>query len=694
MKILLLYPPDRAFPAVPYASLPALAPCLKQAGHDVVLRDVNLEVFYALLKEETLLRYYGMRTQRRRILEAKIALNSQEADEYNALIRSLAIPKDVLKSAVSAIRVMRSAKDFYDPERFNKAWDDLRGGMRFFYGPNPVPSPNYPDLIGRLFKELERTKIDPVADVYRQSLVADLLCEKPDLIGVSIPFITSYYEAMKLVKHIRAQAPGIPIVIGGSLIDTYCDPMLTDPRLYELFDYGMVGECEEALARLATVLQNGESLESVPNLFWRAADGTVKHTEKKSVENLDTLPTPDFSGLPLDKYISPEPIASFQTSRGCYYGKCTFCSLSFRDNFRLRDPKLVVKDMTDINARTGIKTFLLWDSLSPPKTLRHIAEEISQRKLEFHWFAETKFEKTYMKKEFVQALGNGGCRFLQFGMESASERVLDLIEKGNKMDDVDIMLDNMAVAGIGVSVTWFIGFPTETEEEADYSYDFIQRRRHKITLSSYTGTYNLLPDQPLFYDQDRYNINIHQNNDGGYEFTYKDGSAPFDSAERNHAFLVRGDAELLKHGAYILYSAYCPEKIEKLWGFHRMGPVVREVKNLCGAQVQRTPETHITPFGRDPIKDFNAPPSPVKLVYQSMTGEVFRLLGTEMKVLNAADKPVTVRELADNLGFEPVELERILTRLVNRGLLKLTVANTDAETLKQLGFAETRLCSS
>jgi hypothetical protein len=196
-------------------------------------------------------------------------------------------------------------------------------------------------------------------------------------------------------------------------------------------------------------------------------------------------------------------------------------------------------------------------------------------------------------------------------------------------------------------------------------------------LSAYTGIYDLLPDQPLFSDHERYNINIHRNGDGGYGFTYKDGSAPFNRAERNYAFLARGDADLLKHGAYILYSTYCPEKIEKLRGSHRMGPVLREVKNLYDAQAQRTPETHITPFGRDPIKDFNAPPSPVQMVYHSMTGEIFRLLGTEMKTLNAADEPVTIRYLAETLGFERVELERILARMVNRGFLKLTPMNGD-----------------
>ncbi|MEC7641595.1 MAG: radical SAM protein [Nitrospinota bacterium] len=678
MKILLIYPPDRAFPAVPYSSLPALAPCLKQAGHDVILRDASLDVFYSLMQEEKLLHYFQVYTERLQTLEGKNALNSEEAEEYKSLSKILSIPRQALERVTPSIRIMQS-DDFYIPERFTRAWDDLRSAMRFYYGPNPIGSPNFPDLVDQLFKALKPRTIDPIADIYDNGYIDQLLQEKPDMIGISIPFIVSYFEAMRLAKQIRVRAPHIPLVIGGSLIDTYKEEMATDPRLYQLFDYAMVGEGEEAICKLAAALENGGGLDQVPNLYYQSANGTVKHNEKQSVEDLNMLPPPDFTGLPLEKYLSPEPIASFQTSRGCYYGKCTFCSLSFRDNFRLRDPHLVVKDMIDIHSRTGIKMFLLWDSLSPPKTLRAVAQEIKEKDLGFHWFAETKFEKTYLNREFLQNLGEGGCRFLQFGMESASERILDLIDKGNKNAEIDIMLDNMAAAGIGTSLTWFIGFPTETEEEADYSYDFIDTRRNKVTLSAYTGTYNLLPDQPLFYDQDHYQIKIHRNADGGYYFTYQDGSSPYDRTERDHAFLARGDAELLKHGAYILYSTYHQERIHRLSGVYRMGPLARDVANLREAEVQRTPETHTTAFARDTIKDFSAPPSPIKLVYQSMTGEVFRLLGKEMKVLQTATEPIPVSELRQTLGMGWPELEKIINTLTNRGLLKFLVKNDNLQ---------------
>ncbi|MFQ5671498.1 MAG: B12-binding domain-containing radical SAM protein [Nitrospinales bacterium] len=674
MKVLLIYPPDRGLPSAPYASLPVLGAALKQGGHEVVLRDINLEVFHALVREETALHYREAFAGRLRDLETRLSLNPREAEEYSALTQILSIPEQALGNTSSAIRVMQSPGDFYNPEKFNRAHDDLADAIRFYYGLNPLESAELPNLVDRLFAALDDRPVDPVADIYRQKIVADILREQPGLIGLSIPFMISYYETMKLIKHIREQAPAIPIVIGGVMLENRIDPLATDPRLYQLFDYVIVGEGDLALCELAAALETGGDLDSVSNLCYRSSDGTVKHTEKKSVENLNDLPSPDFTELPLEKYLSPEPVASFQTSRGCYYGKCTFCSLSFRDNFRLRDPRLVVEDMIHVHEVTGIKMFLLWDSLSPPRTLKYIAREIREKNLGFHWFAETKFEKVFLKPEFAKKLYEGGCRVLQLGLESSTQRILDLTEKGNRIEDVDIMLDNIAAAGILSSVFWFIGFPGETGEEARRTYDFIQSRRAKITLSPYTGTYTLLPDQPLFHQPGRYGIQIHRDADSGkYRYTYADGSPPCDLTELDYAFQSRSDAKLLTHGVYLPYAVNNAPGLKKLTGNNRLGFLALEIESLDEAVAQRTPETYIYSFARDPIKDFAAPPQPVKLVYQAVTGKVFRPRGREMAVLEAMRQPTPLYLLTEILDMDWEEIKQIVEKLSNRGLIKFLV---------------------
>ncbi|MFQ5483253.1 MAG: B12-binding domain-containing radical SAM protein, partial [Nitrospinaceae bacterium] len=506
MKVALIYPPDRNFPGNPYASLPTLASCLESQGHAATLHDVNLEVFLSFTQDARLLRWYERLADRMTSLGEKDSLAPAEAAEYDGLVRRLSIPVDSLARAPQALEVMNHAAGFYDPGRFNRAFDDLRAALQFYFGDNPLDNAQTAGVPDRLFELLEAPLTDPVSEALTQGILDDILAQKPDLVGISIPFMVSYWEAMKLMRLLKTRAPGLPIVVGGALVENHEPIFVGDPRLFSLYDFVIAGDGDRALPRLATALEKGTSLGEVPNLYVPDAQGKAAFTFGEAVRNLNALPAPDFTGLPLDRYPVPETGATFQTSRGCYYGRCTFCSESFRDNYRLRKPEKVVEDMVRVYQTTGITHFYFWDSLCPPRTLKHVAEQVKIRGLPFTWFAETKMEKVYLPPEFMQTLFDGGCRFLQFGFESASQRVLDLIDKDNHLPEVEQVLTNMEQAGIKASLTWFIGFPTETAAEARLTYDTIRRLGSRVTISAYSGVYHLLPDQPLFHQQDRFGI--------------------------------------------------------------------------------------------------------------------------------------------------------------------------------------------
>jgi radical SAM superfamily enzyme YgiQ (UPF0313 family) len=113
-------------------------------------------------------------------------------------------------------------------------------------------------------------------------------------------------------------------------INDYKDTLFTTPDLFPYFDYAIAGEGEQAIVKLANALEQGTPLSEVPNL-WYCENGEVKSSAvPPDLPDLNALPTPDFSGIPFDRYLLPEPVANIQTSRGCYYGKCTFCGDGFR----------------------------------------------------------------------------------------------------------------------------------------------------------------------------------------------------------------------------------------------------------------------------------------------------------------------------------------------------------------------------
>ncbi len=670
MNVTLIYPPDRNFPGNPYSSLPALSSCLKEAGHGTFLHDLNLEVFLNLVQSDQLIRFYDAMENRMQALGARPSLNAETAEEYRTLVRRLAIPRECLENGRDSLAIMRDANQFYQPDRFNQAYDDLRSVLRFYFGDHPLDNAANPNVLDRLFECLNGSLVDPITPALHDGILDTLIDEKPGLIGISIPYMVSYWEGLRLASLIRKRAPHIPIVIGGALVENHESIFTGDPRLFDLFDYVIAGDGDLALPRLATALEGDGDLKDVPNLYYRDAKGQWAFTTHQRMDDLNALPAPDFAALPLSDYPVPEVGATFQTSRGCYYGKCTFCSESFRENYRLRKPELVFEDMEHIHATTGIRHFYFWDSLCPPRTLKHVADRVRENKRPYVWFAETKMEKSYLPPEFMQNLAEGGCRFLQFGFESASQRVLNLIDKDNDLREVDRVLSNMAEAGIFACMTWFIGFPTETEGEARLTFDYIRHKGPDIALSAYCGVYHLLPDQPLFYHQNKLGIQVEQNEHGGYVYHYLDGSRPYDKTEYHQAYEARSDSKLLHHGAYLLYADRYPDRLKELTGPHRAGPLARHVKSLEATRVVRNLSAVLKRFPRDLAQDFTQPPQAFSLAYHKMSGEIFRLRGREIMALKLSERVQEAETLRQRLGVDWPEMNDILCKLTTRGLLR------------------------
>ena len=108
------------------------------------------------------------------------------------------------------------------------------------------------------------------------------------------------------------------------------------PALSRFIDFGVAGEGERAVVGLANALQRGGGFDQVPNLYWFEQGEVRKSPLPPDVPDLNDFPAPDFRGIRFDDYLSPSRIANLQTSRGCYYGKCTFCGDGFRRNLTNR----------------------------------------------------------------------------------------------------------------------------------------------------------------------------------------------------------------------------------------------------------------------------------------------------------------------------------------------------------------------
>ena len=676
MRIVLCYPPDRTIPSMAYSSLSVLATAMRAKGHEVKLLDLNLETADLLIQRDRLAAFRDFVEGEFAALEARDRIPATEKWRYELFGMLMATPRDSLLAAEEGKAIMRDPDRFFEPPEFNRAFNDLSAALRLLYAGTPLLYPENPTYVKDLKGFLDSGPTDPVMEAYRNEIRDDVLAFEPDIVGFTLPFHQQFVEALKFAKAIKEVRPETYTVLGGTSVVDYEKIYFADDTLAGIIDFAVKNDGENALDRLARAVGGEIPIEDVPNLirFERGADGgaTLRHEVEPELQNLNDALTPDFEGLPLNRYMMPFAVANMCTSRGCYYGKCAFCGDAFKRDYRMRKPERVYDDVKTIHRDHGIKYFYFWDSLAPPRTLRHLSREIHREGLDIRWFAETRLEKTYASLETQQEMFRGGCRMLQFGYESGNQRVLDLMRKGNKLPVVKEIFENMRISGLGASCSWFIGFPTETEDEAWDTYRFLHRYRDVVALSVYTGTFMIGGDTHVALNPDRYDIEVEMGGDGGLKWRHKGDFTPWDLTSYNEAFTVRTDILLLNHGCFVLYHAERPGTVLGITGCGRMGRLAREIEDLPNMRPFIPPGNRIQDYRFDPIRsegDLVPGNAPYHQAYVARSGWVFGADSLTKAIFEQADGKTSFAEMAEKLGSPLEDVLDHARTMIDRGIV-------------------------
>ena len=316
---------------------------------------------------------------------------------------------------------------------------------------------------------------------------------KPKLVGISVPFPGNLYSAFRCAQFIKNNYPEIRISMGGGFPTTELRSV-SDPRVFDFFDYITLDDGELPIELLVSNILNPDTNNSDYNLFKRTflrENREVLYNNsslRKDYKQAD-LGCPDYSDLLLDKYISVIEIANpmhslwsdgrwnkLTMAHGCYWGKCTFCDVSL-DYIKAYEPiaaKLLVDRVEQIIAQTGERGFHFVDEAAPPALMKAVAIEIIKRKLSIIWWTNIRFEKSFTK-DICILLKASGCIAVSGGLEVASDRLLKLIKKGVNVEQVAQVTGNLTDAGIMVHVYLMYGFPSQTVQETVDSLEMVRQ---------------------------------------------------------------------------------------------------------------------------------------------------------------------------------------------------------------------------
>jgi len=579
MNVLVCYPPDPSIPTMPFGTLPLFNACLREAGHSVKVVDLAAFTFKHLMASENLERQFALLDHE--LGKPRSELTRTSAEVYRGLSHLRAIPRELVLDAEASFHRLRDPEHYTNPEQMLRDTRALYAVDRVFSVVRPSFDPAHLDFTESLYAYLDSDAFNPWVQCYEEHLLDELREFAPDLVALSVPFATQHTATLCFAKWIRKHFPSTKLVVGGTAINASEELLLSYPRFYEFIDFAIAGEGDNALPELASKLEADVPLDEISFLY-RMVDGEVQKTTRQDLPNMDESPTYDYTDIDLDLYALPEPIASLTTSRGCYYGKCSFCPETLKGGFRRRNSPQVWEDIRDIATRQGIKNFMFWDPLTPAGVMKEISTRSIEEGVDIRWMAQVKFEEMYTDPEFIDLIRRGGCKTLQFGFESGVQRVLDDMAKGNDLEEMEVILPLLKAKGIAVGVFFFIGFPTELEEDAKESWRYLVRHLEEIPFAGYLGTFGIGPSVPVGHDPEKYGIELYRSDLGNITYRRLDGK-DWDPAHLHEVYFARNDQLLIEGGAPLLYGTLAPDKLDELSARREFVPPAFVRGELSGA---------------------------------------------------------------------------------------------------------------
>ena len=365
-----------------------------------------------------------------------------------------------------------------------------------------------------------------LSDTYIDSILLSLLKEKledeqPTLVAISVPFPGNLYAAFKCGQFIKKYFPSIKVTMGGGYANTELRSV-KDQRVFEFIDFITLDDGERALLNLLEYLEGNRPEEFLKRTFKLSNNEVVYINGSKDPDfKQKDLGTPDYSDLPLDKYLSVIEIANpmhrlwsdgrwnkLTLAHGCYWGKCTFCdiSLDYIKTYEAATATILVDRIEQLIEQTGNNGFHFVDEAAPPALMREVALEIIRRELTVVWWTNIRFEKSF-SFDLCRLLAQSGCIAVSGGLEVASDRLLRLIEKGVTVAQVAKVADNFTQSGIMVHAYLMYGFPTQTAQETIDSLEVVRQLFELGVLQSgFWHQFAMTAHSPVGLNPEKYNV--------------------------------------------------------------------------------------------------------------------------------------------------------------------------------------------
>jgi radical SAM superfamily enzyme YgiQ (UPF0313 family) len=372
-------------------------------------------------------------------------------------------------------------------------------------------SPNflYPPLelmyISAIIKEWKNDDvilIDAIAEKLNLEKVISKIKEFNVDILITITGFEIFQDDIDNIEKIKNELPNLKIIVFGYLPTIFPKDILKNSKI----DYIIKGEPELIFSNLYDAIKNNENIKNISGIAYKKGKKIFINKDAIRILELDRLPFPSRDLIKNELYsefLMKKPFTVIQTSRGCPF-QCSYCVHTYGTMIVYRSVDNIIKEIEECVNKYNIKNFkIIDDTFNVNKQrVKDICQKIIDNKLQIKWICLSRVDT--LDKETLEIMKKAGCIRLQIGVESGSQKILDLYKKG--YDEYKIRNQIKIAQDVGIETMGFfiIGAPNEEEidfkkslelaKEVDFDYVIVSQ------LIPYPGT-NL-------FNQFKYNINF------------------------------------------------------------------------------------------------------------------------------------------------------------------------------------------
>lgn len=487
---------------------------LKREKYDIALKDFNQDTYFALFSRKNLEQvleklHHDIDTHSNELRE-RLGLTLQKSSDGNIsqLLRKIVgnnlNNEDILDTLFDAgdfiIDEIDKSCRILDKDFFSLPPDELLSNYRILQcGKAIIDTAYYPAKLDALFGFSGTAYSTSASDIiratsdhdhnftipyFRNVVIPQFIQEQPSVVGISITLPAELIPALTLARMIKNTDPTTHICLGGAALTELAYRIANNTGLWDLFDSLIMGPGESAFGELIDHLESGKELSGVPHIFYKKGV-SIEKSEKTREFDMNDACTPDYG------FVRPGSTLPLETASACYWGKCIFCRFPeygtvsgdiAYNRKRVRNIELVLQDIDLLMQKYNPITIAFTDSAMHPKRMESIVDHNNGNKKKFKFTAYVRLEKQreFRSSDFCQKMADGGFIHARIGLESGSQRINNIINKGVDLAEGEEIIKNLHHAGVLIHLFSIVGTPGETREDALMTYDFIKRRHEEL----------------------------------------------------------------------------------------------------------------------------------------------------------------------------------------------------------------------